>query len=104
MHEKARYIGHFAGNEALTELISMQTAEQSAEDRTALSRTDFTLSSLVNLTFSNKQNKDFTFIWALCQIANCDLCLVFLIRVTYIHSTTEVIIYQVQTGAWWLNW
>ena len=27
VHEKTRYIGHFGGNEALTELIRMQTAE-----------------------------------------------------------------------------
>ena len=85
VHEKTRYIGHFGGNEALAELISMQPAEWSAKDRTALSRTDWTLSSLVNLIFSKKENKDFTFIWALCQIAHCDLCLVFLYRVTNIH-------------------
>ena len=50
VHEKTRHIGHFGGNKALTELISMI----SAEDRTALSRTDLASSSLVNLTFSKK--------------------------------------------------
>ena len=29
VHQKTRYIDHFGGNEALTELISMQTAESS---------------------------------------------------------------------------
>ena len=27
VHEKTTYIGHFGGNEALTDLISMQTAK-----------------------------------------------------------------------------
>ena len=53
VHEKTRCIGHFGGNEALTEMISMQTAE----DRTALSRTDSTLSSLVNLTWQETEQR-----------------------------------------------
>ena len=68
MHEKTRYIGHFGGNEALTELISMQTAEYSAADRTALSRTDLTLSSLVNLTFSKKRKKKTSPLYGQCAL------------------------------------
>ena len=43
-----------------------------------LNRSDFILIGKFDFyCFSKKQNKDFTFIiWALCQIANCDLCLV----------------------------